>query len=109
VGGAGGAGAFVEGAGAVAGGAGAAAGGADGVADGGDGAATGGDGVGAAGDGIGAAGVGVAAASLDRRKMCSLTKEVIDDIALPALSRTVATASKYPEACRPRGTRSRKA
>src|SRR6266852_8896344 len=99
-GGAGGAGAFAEGAGAVAGGADAVAGAPDGVADGGDGAAAGGDGIGAG---------GVAVASLDCRKMCSLTKELTDDIALSTLWRTAATPSKYPKACWPDGTKPRKA
>jgi hypothetical protein len=98
---AGAAGAFEEGAGAVAGEAGAVAGAADGVADGG---------AAAGGDGIGAAGVG--GASVERRKMYSLTKELTeeltDDIALPALSRTAATPSKYPKACWPEGTKPRK-
>src|SRR5712664_3080342 len=58
-GGAGGAGAFAEGADAV-------AGAPDGVVD----------------------GVGGAVASLDCRKMCSLTKELTDDIALSTLWRT---------------------
>jgi len=71
------------------------AGGADGIRDGGDWAAAG-------GDGIGAGGVGFA--SLDCRKIYSLTKELTDDIALPALSRTAATPSKYPKACWPEGT-----
>jgi hypothetical protein len=101
-GGARGAGEFAEGAGAVAGGAGAVAGAADGVGDGGGGAAAG-------GDGIGAGGLGGAVASLERRKIYSLTIELTDDIALPALSRMAATPSKYPKACRPRGTKSRKA
>jgi hypothetical protein len=100
-GGAAAAGAFEEGAGAVGGGAGAVAGAADGVADGG---------AAAGGDGIGAAGVG--GASVERRKMYSLTKELTeeltDDIALPALSRTAATPSKYPKACWPEGTKPRK-
>jgi hypothetical protein len=98
---AGAAGAFEEGAGAVAGEAGAVAGAADGVADG---AAAGGDGIGAAGVGGGA--------SVERRKMYSLTKELTeeltDDIALPALSRTAATPSKYLKACWPEGTKPRK-
>jgi hypothetical protein len=77
------------------------AGAADGIADGGDGAVAGGDGIGAS------AGVGVA--SLERRKIYSLTKELTDDIALPALSRTAATVSKYPEPCWPGATKPRKA
>jgi len=77
------------------------AGAADGVGDGADGAA-------AEGDGVGTAGVGVAVASLDCRKMCSLTKELTDDIALSMLWRTAATPSKYPKACWPEGTKPRK-
>jgi hypothetical protein len=65
-----------------AGGADAAAGGACGVADGGDRVADGGW---AGGDGIEAGGVGgavaSAVASLDCRQMCSLRKELTDDIA----------------------------
>lgn len=101
---AGAAGAFEEGAGAVAGEAGAVAGAADGIADGG---------AAAGGDGFGAAGVVVGGAPLGFRKMYSLTKELTeeltDDIALPALSRTAATPSKYPKACWPEGTQPRKA
>jgi hypothetical protein len=78
------------------------AGAADGVADGGDGAAAG-------GDGIGAGGVGDAVASLDCRKIRSWMKELTDDIALSALSRTAATVSKYPEPCWPGATKPRKA
>jgi hypothetical protein len=87
--------------GVVAGGADAVAGAAGGVADGGDATAAG-------GDGIGAAGVGGAVASLDRRKICSLTKELTDDIALSALWRTAATRSKTSEACWPRPRKPRK-
>jgi hypothetical protein len=65
------------------------AGAADGVADGGDGAT-------AEGDGIGAGGVGGAAASPDGREICSLTDELVDDIAVSALRRA---PSKYPETC----------
>ena len=79
------------------------AGAADGVGDDDD------DGAAAGGDGIGAAGVGGAVASLERRKIYSLTKELTDDIALPALSRTAAMPSKYPETCWPRETTPRKA
>ena len=89
----------------VAGEAGAVAGAADGIAGGG--AAAGGDGIGAAG-----VVVVVGGASLGFRKMYSLTKELTeeptDDIALPALSRTAATPSKYPKACWPEGTKPRK-
>ena len=95
---------FAGGAGAVAvaGGAAAVAGAVDGFADGGEGAA-------AEGDGIGAGGVGGVAASLDFRKICSLTKELTDDIALSARWRTAVTPSKYPETCWPRATKPRKA
>jgi len=82
-GGAGGAGAFAEGAGAVAGGADAVAGAPDGVVD----------------------GVGGAVASLDCRKMCSLTKELTDDIALSTLWRTAAMPSKYFRTCWPGETK----
>ena len=82
------------GAGALAGGADAAAGSADGVADGGDGAAAG-------GDGIGAGGVGSAVASLDCRKICSLIKELTDEIALSALWRTAAMPSEFSKTCSP--------
>ena len=75
------------------------AGAANGAGDGG-GAAAGGDGIGAGGFG--------AVASLDCRKMYSLTKELTEDIALSTLSRTAATPSKYPIACRPEGTQPRK-
>jgi hypothetical protein len=112
-GGAGAAGAFEEGAGAVAGAAGAfeeragaAAGGAGAVAGAADGAADGG--AAAGGGGIGAGGVGVAVASLDCRKMCSLRKELTDDIAVSTLRRTAATPSKYPKACWLEGTKPRK-
>jgi hypothetical protein len=53
-------------------------------------------------------GVGGAVASLDCGKMCSLTKELTDDIALSTLWRTAATPSKYPKACWPEGTKLRK-
>jgi|SRR5450631_2011535 hypothetical protein len=101
-GGAGGADTFVGRAGALAGGADAAAGAADGVADGGDGAAAG-------GDGIGARDVGGAVASLDCRKICSLIKELTDDIALSALWRTAAMPSEFPKTCSPMATKPCKA
>src|SRR5450631_2844187 len=78
------------------------AGAADGVADGGDGAAAG-------GDGIGARDVGGAVASLDCRKICSLIKELTDDIALSALWRTAAMPSEFPKTCSPMATKPCKA
>ena len=74
------------------------AGAADGVADGGGGAA-------AEGDGIAAGVVGGAVASLDGREICSLMKELTDDIAVSALWRT---PSKYPETCWPTVATARK-
>ena len=83
--------------------------GADSVAGAGDGVADGGGGAAAGGDGIGAGDGGGAVASLDCRKICPWTKELTDDIALSALSRTAATVSKYPEPCWPGATKPRKA
>ena len=74
------------------------AGAADGVAEGGGGGA-------AEGDGIAAGGVGGAVASLDGREICSLMKELTDDIAASARWRA---PSKYPETCWPTVATARK-
>jgi hypothetical protein len=91
------------------------AGAAGGTVDGGEEAAAEGDGSGAEGIGGAAAegdgsGAGdVDGASLDCRKMCSLTKELTDDIAVSAPWRTAVMTSKYPATCWPTVTTPRMA
>ena len=97
------AGTFAEGAGTVAGGPDAVGGAAGWFADGSDGAAAEGDGMGA-GDGVGAA-----ADSLGRRRICSLMKELTDDITPSAPRRAVATLSGCPVTGWPKPTMPRKA